>query len=85
MSVPSDMASCRASIRPSTGVTSGGHALTVVGYRLDLSVEGGGYLILKNSWSDQCGDFGYQYLPFSVCGRSDMYCMFYSLEAISKK
>lgn len=85
MSVPADMASGRSSIRPTTRVTSGGHALSVVGYRLSSSVSGGGYLILKNSWGSAIGDRGYQYLPFSLCGRSDMYCDFFSIEGLEYK
>lgn len=32
---------------------SGGHAMLVVGYQDDPSVPGGGYFILRNSWSDR--------------------------------
>lgn len=83
MSVPSDMASCRSTIRPTTDVTDGGHALAVVGYTLDSDPSlGGGYLILKNSWGTDCADNGYQYLPMSLCKREDMYCVFWSIDAL---
>ncbi len=77
--VPSDMASCLASIRPSTKVTRGGHAVLIVGYQDDSTNEklGGGYFIIKNSWSEGCGDHGYQYLPYSYCEKS--YCYFYEM------
>ncbi len=84
MSVPSDMASCRATIRPTTGITSGGHALAVVGYVLNSSISGGGYLILKNSWGTECGDAGYQYFPMSLCDKRGMYCMFWSIQGAKK-
>jgi hypothetical protein len=83
MSVPQDMAACRSTIRYTTGVTDGGHALAVVGYRLDSSVRGGGYLILKNSWGSDCGDNGYQYFPFALCGKEDMYCLFWALKKVA--
>lgn len=83
MSVPSDMASCRSSIRFNTAVTSGGHALAVVGYGKDKSIPGGYYLILKNSWGTDCGDHGYQYLPLALCERQDMYCIAWSLKEAS--
>jgi C1A family cysteine protease len=36
----------------------------VVGYQNDPAWNGGGYFIVKNSWSDAWGDSGYFYLPF---------------------
>lgn len=79
--VPSDMSTCLASIRPTTKMTNGGHATLIVGYKKDDSnpALGGGYFIVKNSWSTACGDKGYQYWPFSVCKKS--YCYFYEVIA----
>jgi len=82
LSVPRDMASCFATIRPTTKITRGGHAVAVVGYQLDPRVLGGGYLIIKNSWGPDCGDAGYQYMAFSVCGLSGAYCYFYSVDKV---
>lgn len=82
IAVPRDMASCFATIRPNTSITSGGHAVLVVGYRDDSSVSGGGYLIIKNSWGTDCGDGGYQYMAYSVCGLNKMYCYFYSIDDV---
>jgi C1A family cysteine protease len=43
----------------------GGHAVFVVGYKLDPTCPGGGYLIVKNSWGAGWGDHGYFYMPFA--------------------
>ena len=43
----------------------GGHALFCCGYLDDLQYEGGGYLIVKNSWGTGFGDEGYIYLPYA--------------------
>lgn len=85
MQVPSDMASCRSTIRYSTRLVNGGHALEVVGYQLDDSIPGDGYFILKNSWGTTCGDKGYQYLPIGLCDRNDMYCLFWSIKKVTVK
>lgn len=79
LEVPADMASCLASIRPTTKVTSGGHAVLIVGFVDDVSnpALGGGYFIIKNSWSEACGDHGYQYMPYSYCDKS--YCYMYEM------
>jgi hypothetical protein len=82
MRVPQDLSACRSTVRPTTGVTSGGHAMAVVGYSLDESIAGGGYLILKNSWGADCGDNGYQYFPLSLCKKDLMYCMFWAVKAV---
>lgn len=49
----------------------GGHALLAVGYLFNSQLPadvpeggGGGYIIVKNSWSSCWGDGGYVYLPF---------------------
>lgn len=79
LEVPSDMASCLASIRPTTKVTKGGHAVLIVGFKDDDTNKalGGGYFIVRNSWSEGCGDHGYQYLPYSYCNKS--YCYMYEM------
>jgi C1A family cysteine protease len=43
----------------------GGHAVFIAGYQTDPAIEGGGYLIVKNSWSTAWGDNGYFYMPFA--------------------
>ena len=42
----------------------GGHCVFCVGYQDDPSWDGGGYLIVKNSWGTGWGDSGYFYLPY---------------------
>jgi C1A family cysteine protease len=86
MRVPADMHSCKTRIPPDSQATRGGHALAVVGYHLDASSEsGGGEFILKNSWGKGCGEHGYQYLPFHICQRSDMYCKFWEIGSVSRQ
>jgi hypothetical protein len=46
-----------------------GHALAVVGFHPDSRVDGGGYMIVKNSWSEAWGDRGYGYIPLGFCAR----------------
>ncbi len=43
----------------------GGHALLCCGYQDDPQYDGGGYLIVKNSWGTDFGDQGYIYLPYA--------------------
>jgi C1A family cysteine protease len=49
----------------SYGKYEGGHALLIVGYVDDLSVDGGGYFIVKNSWGSDWGDSGYFNIAYS--------------------
>jgi C1A family cysteine protease len=49
----------------STESVVGGHAVFACGYQTDLGTPGGGYLIVKNSWSTSWGDKGYFYMPFA--------------------
>jgi len=49
----------------------GGHAVFVAGYQTDPATAGGGYLIVKNSWSTSWGDKGYFYMPYAYV-RSDL-------------
>lgn len=80
--VPEDMASCLASVRPTSRVTSGGHALPIVMFEDDNSnpALGGGYFGVKQSWGSGCGDKGYQYIPYSYCKKS--YCYMYEVEDV---
>lgn len=83
ISVTKSLANCDVAALPKSANTGGGHALGIVGYRDDMEVSGGGYFIIKNSWGDQCGDHGYQYIPYSYCTRADMYCLTWSIDAVS--
>jgi len=85
LSTPKDMLYCRSVIRPTTEFSEGGHAILIVGYKMDSSITGGGYFIIKNSWGEDCGDNGYQYLPFHICNRSDGYCSMWEFKTVVDK
>jgi len=86
MSVPKDMLNCRKTIRSDSKLYQGaGHAILIVGYQINKSVPGGGYFKIKNSWGADCGDGGYQYLPFSLWSRTDMYTVTWEFKAVKVK
>lgn len=76
LQVSKSLYNCDSSVSPTSKKYGGGHVVEVAGYKLDPKVSGGGYFILKNSWGNDCGDKGYQYYPFSLCSRNDLYCYF---------
>jgi C1A family cysteine protease len=80
--VPNDLSKCKATIDAHSRRTKGDHVMAAVGYQLDASVPGGGYLILKNSWGSDCGDRGYHYYPFALCQRNDLYCYFVEVNEV---
>jgi len=41
-----------------------GHAILAVGYQDDPDVDGGGYLVIENSWGDDWGDEGLAYVTY---------------------
>ena len=51
-----------------TGSYLGGHAILIVGYTDDPSVDGGGYFIVKNSWGTSWGEGGYFNIAYSQIG-----------------
>jgi C1A family cysteine protease len=65
MATPTDMVKCRSVINKFNGFSKGGHALSASGYIVDPKTKEP-ILIIKNSWSNTCGDKGYQYLPIST-------------------
>jgi C1A family cysteine protease len=87
MRTPKDMLSCRKVIRSYTRFSSGGHAIMAVGYEKSDKVKGGVYVKIKNSWGDDCGDHGFQYVPFKgICGESNAYCYYWEIiDSVSTK
>jgi C1A family cysteine protease len=47
------------------GSYQGGHAILIVGYQDDSTVDGGGYFIVKNSWGTGWGESGYFNVAYS--------------------
>lgn len=82
MSVTSSMLNCDKILAPTSKVSNGGHALAIVGYKDDANIKGGGYFIVKNSWGTDCGDKGYQYVPYYHCQRKDMYCIMWTVDEV---
>jgi hypothetical protein len=84
INTPSEMYARLPVVSAGSGNTGGGHAVAIVGYRLDDSVEGGGYFLVKNSWGPSNGENGYQWLSIGYCARPGNYCAAWSIEQISK-
>ena len=86
MSVTRSMGKCDAIMDPASPTTGGGHAINISGYGLDDSVPGGGYFIIKNSWGKNCGDKGYQYMPFNYCmNGGSQYCIMWDIQGVRTK
>ncbi len=49
-----------------------GHAILAVGYQDDPDVDGGGYVIVENSWGDDWGDDGLAYVTYEWLENSMM-------------
>lgn len=67
-------------VNPYNPTTDLGHAMLVVGMVQNELVDGGAYLIAKNSWGPEKGDRGYVYIPLAQCRLHD--CRFYAVEAV---
>jgi len=63
--VPTDLQACY-DFGPEDDLGRVDHAVVVVGYQDDLSVSGGGYWVVKNSWGTAWGDDGYGYVQYGV-------------------
>lgn len=50
----------------------GGHAVFICGYKDDPEWEGGGYLVIKNSWSAQWGASGFFFMPYAFADSNDI-------------
>lgn len=83
VSVTRSMERCESVLDPASPDTGSGHAMSISGHGLDESIPGGGYFILKNSWSTQCGDKGYFYMPFNYCMRGgSSYCIMWDVQGV---
>lgn len=80
--ITDDVADCKAypSIKSQEIYGGGGHAAVVVGYnQLERT------LLIKNSWGEDCGDKGYQHIPYDYCTKDGMYCMLWSIDKVGEK
>ncbi|HLA84307.1 MAG TPA: C1 family peptidase, partial [Thermoguttaceae bacterium] len=50
------------------GINGGTHVVTLVGFRDDANLPGGGYWIYKNSWGPNQGDAGYNTVNYDDTG-----------------
>ena len=80
MSTPMDIVRCKKVISENTTVSNGGHAMVVTGY---YKKDGKVIFIIRNSWGSDCGDYGYHYMPASVCNKRSMYCVFWEIKGVS--
>ncbi len=80
LSTPKEMMKKLPRISARSKNTGGGHAVAVVGYELDPQDEGGGYLLVKNSWGTSTGNGGYQWLSMGFCRKAKNYCKAWSIE-----
>ncbi len=84
LNTPSEMYAKKAVISAGSGKTGGGHAVAIVGYRIDETVEGGAYLLVKNSWGSFGELRGYQWLSVGYCARKGNYCTAWSIDRAGK-
>jgi hypothetical protein len=83
LNTPSEMHARKPVISATSGDTGGGHAVAVVGYKLDPAVDGGAYLLIKNSWGTSDGFTGYQWLAAGYCAKKRNYCMAWSIDRVA--
>lgn len=83
-SVPVDMASCRTVLRINSN-TSGGHAYELFSAFPAPSVVGGVLTGVKQTWGEDCGDQGKQYMPLiGYCEAPNNYCMFWIMKKVKR-
>lgn len=71
MKTPVSMLQCDKVINPKSRPSSGGHAISIVGYK--TSEKYGVLALIKNSWGKGCAMGGYQYVPTSIFFRQGYY------------
>jgi len=58
----------------------GGHAVMCVGYNDQMK-----RMIVRNSWSEEWGDSGYFYMPYSYISNSDLASDFWTIRKVANK
>ncbi len=78
--VTQDIIECKIKPDKSSPLADGGHAVAVVGYnQLERT------LLIKNSWGADCGESGYQYIPYETCTKTKMYCLIWTIDEVGEK
>lgn len=74
---PVDLIRKLSQIERTSKLENGGHAMAVSGYKVE---NGKGYFLVKNSWGENCGDKGYQYIDFNIYDENKKgYIYFYTV------
>lgn len=81
MKTPQSMLRCDDVINPNSNPSSGGHAISIVGYK--VSQKYGVLALIKNSWGSSCGMGGYQYVPTSIFFRPSYYAAMWPITKVS--
>ena len=77
MRTPTDLFLKKSQVERTSTFKNGGHAMAVVGYKVE---NGKGYFLVKNSWGEDCGDKGYQYVDFNLFDTNKQgYVYFYTI------
>jgi C1A family cysteine protease len=83
MSTPNDALKCLPYVDPKHGFANGGHALAFIGYYTYPELPGEVIAIVRNSWSENCSDHGYFYMPLSIIKKSGAYFGAWEIKKVS--
>ena len=84
LKTPKDLAKGYKQVEATSKISrKGGHAMCVVGYKVENSKC---YFEVKNSWGDRNGDAGYQYISFDLYKTTkNRYCIFWEILKIEER
>lgn len=77
--ITQDVVHCKTRPNKDSQPLNAAHAVAVVGYdQIERT------FLVKNSWGKNCGDAGYQHIPFEYCTRPGMYCLMWSIDEVGE-